>query len=62
MDEDTLNRIFEPFFTTKIRGRGLGMSAAYGIVRNHGGSIYVESQPQKGTKIKVYLPDAVADK
>lgn len=58
MSEEILQRVFEPFFTTKIYGRGLGMSAAYGIVRNHDGMITVESEPDKGTKVIIYLPSA----
>lgn len=58
MKEEILQRVFEPFFTTKIYGRGLGMSAAYGIVRNHDGMITVESEPDKGTKVIIYLPSA----
>jgi PAS domain S-box-containing protein len=60
MGEETRGRVFEPFFTTHFPGRGLGMAAVYGIVKNHDGWISVESQLGKGTIVKVRLPALVA--
>jgi len=56
MDNAAVARIFEPFFTTKFQGRGLGMAAAYGIVRNHNGFINASSESGKGTCIIIGLP------
>jgi len=63
IDAETLRHVFEPFFTTKQpgRGTGLGLSMAYGTVKNHGGGIDIKSTPGQGTKITILLPALVSE-
>ncbi len=61
IDEETRAHLFEPFFSTKGHGTGLGLASSYGIVRQHGGEIAVESAPGAGARFSVFLPLVAAE-
>ncbi|HWF04098.1 MAG TPA: response regulator [Candidatus Angelobacter sp.] len=56
MTEEVQSRVFEPFFTTKKMGSGLGLSTVYGIMKQSGGYVTVESAPEKGSTFSVFFP------
>ncbi len=61
ISEDEMDRIFEPFFTTKADGKGvgLGLSVAYGIIRQHQGEIHIQSKVDEGTQFTIQLPSGL---
>jgi signal transduction histidine kinase len=57
ISQETISKVFEPFFTTKKNGKGvgLGLSVVYGIIKEHGGQLYVDSTPGEGTRFSITL-------
>ena len=60
IDEETIARIFDPFFSTRPGNRGLGLAAVRGLVRTHRGALQIHSTPERGTRVRLYLPHAEA--
>jgi PAS domain S-box-containing protein len=60
--QEHLSKVFDPFFTTKQKRSGLGLATSYSIVKNHGGTIAVESRAGQGTMVRIYLPLAPVDR
>ncbi len=58
--QEALDRVFEPFFTTREKGTGLGLAFVHEIVRDHGGSVRVESDAETGTRFVLRLPPTSA--
>jgi signal transduction histidine kinase len=56
IDDETIKKIGTPFFTTKKTGTGLGLNACYQIIKEHKGTIHIESEPGKGTTFTIIIP------
>jgi len=61
MTAEALEQVFDPFYSEHFPGRGMGMPAVYGIVKNHGGWIGIDSEPGRGTTVRIYLPAEEAE-
>ena len=60
MPPEVKARVFEPFFTTKAQGTGLGLATVYAFVKRHGGSVTIDSEQGRGTRIRLWFPSAMA--
>lgn len=62
MGPEAMSRAFDPFYSTKLKGRGMGLASAVGVVEGHGGLIRLESRPGQGTVCRVMFPVSVSEK